>query len=362
MKRYKKIAILHDFFYTPGGGERVVLKLLSIFPGSDLFTLFINPRFEEFRYLLNRKSGKTEVSQLQNLLKFANFPGFHCLLTGYSLKFWQSLDLSGYSLIISSTFGYNSKYINSKGILHLSYIHAFPFWLYDPNFQEHYLPGFLRSRVKNIDLDSSRASDVLIANSKFTQRLIKHYYHRDSVLIYPPIEIPSFHILKKKSPRHYIFFSRLDKQKGPDLAIQAFNRLGKLLYVIGDGPMRNYLHRLARANIVFLGHLSGDELTEYFLRAKAVIYCSVNEAFGMAPVEAMAYGIPIIAYASGGVKETIVGGKTGIFFNEYSPNSLIDAVRKFERAQIAHIDCYRQAVNFSADLFSRRIRELINRL
>ncbi len=164
-----------------------------------------------------------------------------------------------------------------------------------------------------------------------------------------------------KKEDYFIVISRLGGYKKVDIAVHAFNKLGKRLKVIGEGPQFPMLKKIAAPNVELLGRLSDPEVTELLKRAKALIFPTLED-FGIVPVEAMAAGVPVIAYGAGGALETVVDGKTGVFFAEQTPEAIIEATKKFETMNIEPQDCLSQAQKFSREVFKEKISDFVNKV
>jgi glycosyltransferase involved in cell wall biosynthesis len=209
------------------------------------------------------------------------------------------------------------------------------------------------------DFVAAQRPDFFIAISRAVQSRINKYYRRNSVLIYPPVPVPDTPPRHKNVKDYYILISRLYKAKGVNIAIDAFNSLGQKLIIVGKGSELKRFQKKAGPTITFLGFLNEKAKNRYLSQAKALIFPSFDEDFGIAPVEAMAHGVPVIALYSGGSKETIIDKKTGIFFHEPTPKSLIKAVRLFESLNFNPEDCYRQAKHFSEERFEKEIKKFL---
>ena len=203
------------------------------------------------------------------------------------------------------------------------------------------------------DAQAADRVDQWWAISKFVQSRVKKYYHSDSKLIYPPVSVDQFKI----APSHEDYFlmvGRLVSYKKFHLAIEAFNQLGWPLKIAGSGPEISKLKNIAKKNIQFLGSVSQSDLADYYAKAKALIFPQ-EEDFGIVPLEAMASGRPVIAYKGGGALETIVDGKTGLFFDEQTTESLMEVLRKFDSYKFDPQECRRQAEKFDVEVFKKNI-------
>ncbi len=215
--------------------------------------------------------------------------------------------------------------------------------------------------IRAADQDAVKKIDFLVANSEEVKRRVAKDYGRDSVVIYPPVNVREFvesqPLVSKE--KFFLIVSRLGGYKKIDIAIKAFNQLGLKLKILGDGPQLPYLKRIANSNIEFLGRTSDEVRRKELLACTALIF-PTDEDFGIVPVEAMAAGKPVIAFGKGGALETVVSGKTGLFFDEQTPEHIIKAVRRFEGMEFNPEVCRAQAEKFSKEVFKKRIRDFVD--
>lgn len=358
-----KIALVHDQLNEFGGAERVLLALSHLYPDAPIFTAYCVKGSHAWEYFQNKD---IRVSWMQYLWKLASPLRFLAPLV------WNSFDFSSYDLIIGSSSWYVTKGFQKKGPLtkEICYCHTPPRWLYGyPTSIEWQRYPIIRAYAQVIgffmrlyDYHASQRVDVFIANSKETQRRIQKVYRRDSVVVYPPIEITSHHPLPDaKKETYYLFASRPVGGKGLEIAIDAARKLGIHLKVVGA-------KRENEAMIEYLGHVSDEELSLLYARAKAFLALATDEDFGMTPVEAMSYGTPVIAYNGGGYIESVIdetspkskGKGTGILFDDPSADGLIAAIRKFESIHKDwHEDCIKQAKKFALERFEKDIRTVV---
>jgi glycosyltransferase involved in cell wall biosynthesis len=347
-----KIAVVHDYFIQMGGAERVAEELHSIFPGSQMFTT-----------VDLRQGGDAKTSWMQRLpITEAN----HRLLFLVYPFAVNSLDLSDFDLIISSTSGYAKGVKKKKGALHICYCHTPMRWVWryeDYAAREQFgrvgrllLPRLL-SGLKKWDLQAAQRPDLYIANSEVTARRIKTFYNRDSVVIPPPIDVDRFSF-DESDEGYYLLLSRLLPYKRLDLAVEACRQLDRPLVVIGDGPARKSLEQISGPKTKFLGRQPDDVVARYAGRCRALIFPG-EEDFGMTPLEINAAGRPVIAYGSGGARETVIDGETGVFFELQTPKNLIEAMTRFESMVWDRQTLRRQAEKFGRDVFASRIHELV---
>jgi len=215
----------------------------------------------------------------------------------------------------------------------------------------------ITERLKIWDAVAADRPDYYFSNSRYIKNRIKKYYGRDSKVIYPPVDVNKFTPLKNDSAvgDYYLFVSRLVGYKKCDLVIEAFNKLKLPLKIIGRGPEKARLKKIAKQNIDFLGYLSDEQMKKYYREARAFVFAA-EEDFGIVPVEAMAAGRPVIAFGKGGATESIVEGKTGIFFAEQSVESLMAAIKRFNPKKFDSKAIRKQAEKFSEERFKKEFK------
>lgn len=354
------IAIIHDYLNQFGGAERVVCALHEIFPDAPIFTSI----YDKKRMPDIFKSMDIRTSFMQNLPLVMRKFRYYFWLYPYA---FESFNLSDYDLIISSSSAYAKGVKKGKDAVHICYCYN-PMrfvWRYDDYIKKEALspaikktlPLFL-NRLKKWDLENSRQVDYFIAISKVVANRIRSIYNRESVIIYPPIETNLFDS-HGRDKDYFLIVSRLGHYKRIDIAIEAFSELGYPLKIAGIGPAKNGLEKLAGSNIEFLGRVDDMELIKLYSECRALIFTG-EEDFGMAPLEAAASGRPTIAFRAGGALETIVEGKTGLFFDRQDKDSLIDAVNRFERVKFDKMLIRGHAEKFDKIIFKKKIMEFID--
>lgn len=355
-----KVAIIHYWLVNMRGGEKVIEALCELYPQADIFTHVVD------------ESALSPILRKHRIYTtfIARLPGakrhYHWYLPLMPLALEQ-LDLSGYDLVISSESGPAKGIIVGPNTRHICYCHSPMRYLWD--MYHEYLNGaslpvrclfpVLAHYLRIWDRQSALSVDQFIANSNFIAKRIAKYYRRDSVVIHPPVAVDDFYIADNIDD-YYLVFGQLVKYKRADLAVEVFNRLGKPLLVIGDGDMLPRLKQVANDNIRFLGKLPFDQVRHHLAHCKALIFPGMED-FGIVPVEAMASGRPVIAFAAGGALETVVDQVTGVFFTEQTPESLISAIEAFEHIQdrIRPEVIRRHAEEFSANTFKERLSHFI---
>jgi glycosyltransferase involved in cell wall biosynthesis len=359
-----KTAIVHDWLVTYAGSERVLEQILLCYPDADLFAIVDFIPEKERGFLL----GKEVKTSFIQRLPFANNKYRNYLpLMPLAVK---RFDLSKYDFIISSSHAVAKGVSVGPSQIHICYCHTPMRYIWD--LKDQYLKAsglnsgvkgvavkFIFKRLRVWDVKTALTVDSFIANSIYIQERIKRIYKRDSIVIYPPVDIEKFELNNFKED-FFVTASRMVPYKKIDLIVEAFSNMPeKRLVVIGDGPDFNKVRLKAGKNIELLGHQTDRILKDYFGRAKAFVFAA-EEDFGIAPVEAQACGTPVIAYGKGGAVETVVDGKTGILFREQSVQGVIDAVSDFEtRGPFDFFEIRKNAERFSETRFREEFKAVI---
>ncbi len=367
----KKVAIVHDQLQEFGGAERVLIALKEIYPQADVYTSFYNPEtlgihakhFKDWNIITSWGDKVPFFKKLYSPLRF---------LTPY---LWEAFNFNGYDLVISSSGSYMCKgVITRPETLHVCYIHHPPRYLYYYQTAvewQKYWPvkvygHFINHGLRMWDYLSSQRVDYFIANAEETRKRVEKCYRRDSKVIYPPVTIPTQPTSdKRQATSYYITTSRLARAKHVDILIRAANKAKFNLKVIGSGRDAHYLKSIAGPTVEFLSGLSDEEFAEIYTAAKAFLFASVDEEFGIAPIEAMGYGVPVIAYASGGLTETIEEGKNGYLYDELHENTLLEKIEKLDKLSSSDYESMREHARKSAEKytlsqFKKQITDFIN--
>lgn len=356
-----RIAVVHDWLIDYAGSERVLAEILRCFPQADLFTLIDRMPEGERAPLGGRRARTTFLQRMPGVASC-----IACYLPLMPLAIEQ-IDLTGYDLVISSSHAVAKGVIVSPDALHVSYVHSPMRYAWDLQFE--YLRAerldrgirgallrWLLHRLRIWDYRSSAGVDHFVANSQFVARRIVKAYRRHADVIYPPVDTEFFRPGGGRED-YYIAVSRLTGYKRVDLLLNAFGELpGRRLIIVGDGPEYATLRAKARANVELCGHLPPHALLERLQRARAFLFVAVED-FGIAPVEALACGTPVIALRRGGAAETVTGlesdAPTGVFFEEQTAEAVASAIRTFENTmqQISASACRKRSERFSAERF-----------
>jgi glycosyltransferase involved in cell wall biosynthesis len=373
-----KKALIHDLLVQNGGAEKCLESFTNIWDDFDIFSLMESLTDEERQKMVKGKDITT--SFIQNL-PFANKLFRHYFFL-YPFAVEQ-FDFTGYDLILSSSSSVCKGILTRPDQIHISYVHSpvrYAWDLYHQYLKESNLTSGIKSIIvkwmlhymRNWDAGTANRPDYYIANSKYVAKRIKKLYNKDAIVIHPPVNCTEFVIGDDNDAKEYYFTaSRMVPYKKINLIVEAFSKMpSKKLIVVGDGPDFKKLKAIASGNIEFLGYASRAKQIKYTQNAKAFIFAA-EEDFGIAPIEAQACGIPVIAFGKGGALETIIGsfvyaqevkaGDTGIFFEHQSTESLMEAVQYFEQNCIRFSkDTIRQhALKFDVKCFEQNMKAAV---
>ena len=348
---------------SPGGAERTLFELHQIWPDAPIYTAAYTPeKFPEFA------NADVRVTWL-NRIKLAKTK--HQLFPLLRAWAFRSLNLSEYDIIISSSSA-EAKYVRKgKHTLHICYCHTpiryywsdYDWYLAHPPFgrlnlvAQSILP-FIIHGLRRMDYKAAQRVDLFIANSMHVQKRIATYYKRQSTVIYPPVSVERFSLSTERGD-YYLIVGRQVAYKRLDLAVDAFNELGLPLKVSGVGEEIAKQKPRAKSNIEFLGRVGDEQLADLYAGAKGFIF-PAEEDFGIVPVEAMASGTPVIAYGEGGVLETVIDGKTGIFFHEKSALALVEAIKRFEKMKFDPSFIRKHALTFGDTVYRRKMESYVD--
>lgn len=367
-----KVALVHDYIKEYGGAERVLEALHEIWPNADIYTLvylpkFLGPHRDRF------KSWNIKTSILQYIpLKGKLISMFRFI----DPLIFKMIDLSEYDLVIVSAAGTYTgvnSFKKDEKTLHICYCHTPPRYLYGYATANKWTTNSWRKFLlvlgqipmhfmRMYNFIDSQKPDYFIANSQEIVSRIKKFYRREAVVIHPPIDFPKIgKPIPPNQRKNFITGGRLARAKRFDLAVEACTRLSLPLKVFGRefAGYGKELKNLAGPTVEFLGEVSQEEKWELIKNAKAYISPSLQEDFGMLNLEVNAGGTPVIAYKSGGVLETLIDSKTGIFFNEPTTESVIEAIRRLNKTTIDPEDCIKHARKFSKERFKRELANFV---
>jgi glycosyltransferase involved in cell wall biosynthesis len=356
-----KVALVHDWLANTGGAESVLWALHELYPEAPVYTLVHNPdrlpaKFRELdvrtSFLQHLPGARTKYQRFLPLMPFAV----------------EQFDLTGYDVVISSSHACAKGAITRPDTLHVCYCHT-PMryaWEFYHEYLEREQVGRLgrlviapvMTNLRVWDYASAQRVDCFVANSTAVAARIRKHYRREATVIHPPVETGRFSSGSRED--FFLVVSRLVGYKRVDLAVEACNRLGAPLVVIGDGSQQAALKALAGPTVTFLGRQPDEVVQDYFARCRALLFPG-EEDFGITPVEAQAAGRPVIAFGRGGALDTVIPGETGLLFAEQTTESLTAALREFlvgeERFSAERIR--EHARRFDGAVFKEKMAQLV---
>jgi glycosyltransferase involved in cell wall biosynthesis len=358
-----RVALVHYWLITWRGGEHVLRAIADIFPQADIFTHVANPEL-----VARELPGRTVQTTFIAKLPFARRM-YRSYLPLMPLAL-ESLDLRSYDLVVSSEAGPAKGVITAPHASHVCYCHSPMRYVWDRYYDYRAGSGLvtrllmppIAHYLRMWDQLSAQRVDHYLANSQFVAQRIATYYRRSAQVIHPPVAVDSFDA-SRASEDFYLSVGQLVAYKRPELLVRAFNELGKPLVIIGEGEMLSRLRALAAPNVRLLGRQPFDVIRDHYARCRALVFAGVED-FGIAPVEAMASGKPVIAYGYGGLRETVVEGLSGMFFHEQSPGAIVRAIRDFESRMMAFDPAAirAHAARFSVQEFKTRFAAFVDTL
>lgn len=363
-----KVAIVQEWLVTVGGSDKVVKAILDVFPDADIYTLVAK---KEVCDELGIPWEKVHTSFIQKMPLGTKKHRAYLPLFPFAI---EQFDLRGYNVVISSSHCVAKGVLTKADQLHICYCHSpirYCWDMYNEYLEESHLDRGFKSwlvrlmlhPIRQFDAIAGSRVDYYISNSDYVGQRIRKTYRRKATTIHPNIDISNFELCNDKQ-EYYLASSRLVAYKKIDTIIEAFNQMpDKKLVVIGGGPNLEAYRKLANDNVTVMGYQPFDVLKDKMQHAKAFVFAA-DEDFGMIPIEAQSCGTPVIAYGHGGSLETVNGGKTGLFFNEQTPEAIVEAVNKFESMgsqPFAPADCRQWAEGFSEERFKREIKEFVEK-
>ena len=362
-RRTPRVAIIHYWLVTMRGGERVLEQLLRLFPQADVFTHVYKPDVVSQTI----RNANVRTTFIQRLPRASHNYKTYLPLMPFAL---EEIDLRGYDLVISSESGPAKGVLAPPDATHICYCHSPMRYLWDHYHQYRDGAGRMgRTTMSTLfpsmrawDMASAQRVDHVFANSRFIQSRIRRSWGRESTVLHPPVPVRNY-TPTDDVRGEYLWVGQMTAYKRPDIAVEAFNRLGLPLLMIGDGEMLGELRRKAKPNIRFVRWVNYSTLRLAFAQCKALVF-TAEEDFGIVPVEANASGRPVIGYGRGGLKDTIIPGETGFFFDEQSTDALTEAVANFQRwgGDLDPESAVANARRFSPEVFQqgfvRKVREM----
>lgn len=367
-----KVALVHDYLTRMGGAERVLLELAEMFPEAPIY-VFLYDQEKMSKYF---PAERVRVSFLQK------FPRWWRSRPKYLLPFMpvapETFDLRDFDLIISSSSAFAKGIITRPKTIHVNYCHNPARFLWDCSAEyldqqkaggaSRFFAKVFMSYLRIWDRSASQRVDYFLANSRATAGRIEKFYRRGSKVIYPPVRLAGRRLsivncCETAAQEYFLIVSQLTPYKKVDVAIEAFNKLGLPLVVIGEGPQESYLRSIAKENIRILGWRPDEEAAQYYGNCFAFIFPGEDD-FGIAPVEAMSYGKPVLAFKAGGAQETVLPSMTGEFFEAQTAEVLADGVRRLRDNyhRYSPLVIRKWSEKFSQERFRKEILEFIKKV
>jgi len=357
MKR--KVAIIHDWLNGMRGGEKVLEEILDLFPEADIYTLFL-----EKEKISEKIREHTIIPSSLNKFPFIRKHYKHFL--PFFPSTIEHFNLTAYDLIISISHCAAKGIIPGPDTLHISYVNSPMRYIWDQYYSyfgktKGIKKWFIQRQTAKLrvwDAASSARVDYFIANSEFIKKRIRKYYRRKAAVIHPPVDTDFYRPTPNPKRDYFLTVCALVPYKGTDLLVDAFNRSGDKLIIVGKGPEEKNLKRMAAKNIIFKSNLPAIELRELYQHATAFVYAGIED-FGICFVEANACGTPVVAYKRGGVLD-IVDENSGIFFEEQTPEHIAAALNKIKKKDFQTSIIRKNSLKFSRESFKKKIDDYIN--
>ncbi len=354
-----KVALVHEWLTVPAGSEEVFAEMCHLFPGTVFGSIIDTDRCKFLQGM------EVRPSFLQN---WPMAKQRHHLFTPFMPAAYRKMDLSGFDLVLSSSHSFAHGVRKAPSALHICYYHTPARWLWVPEIDDRAskspIHRMIASYLRPLDLAASKQPDYLLANSETIAARLKKFYGRDTYrVIHPPVRTSLWSDVRRESEDlGFLYWGRLIDYKRVDLLIEAVRQTGDRLQIVGSGPIEDQLKAQAAgmANVTFHGRLPDEELKRVMAQCRAVLFAAYED-FGIVPVEAMAAGLPVVAYAEGGAAETVLS-QFGVHFREQTAASLVEGIsalrgRSFEpEALKAH------AAQFDVSVFRQRYRETVEEL
>jgi glycosyltransferase involved in cell wall biosynthesis len=354
-----RIALIQDYLAQYGGAERVTEAIHQTLPEAELHTTMVVPdRMSPYLRGLD-----IETTWMQALPAKAKLYRHYFLL--YPLAI-QSVNLKGYDLVVSSCCGYAKGVRRGKHGVHVCYCHnpmrwvwRFPQYMQRENFSRPVKTALklMVEALRHWELKAAQRPDYYIANSHIVARRLKAAFGVDATVIEPPIATSRFWVSRQPED-YYLVLSRLNAYKRIDLAVEACTRTGRKLVVIGDGPDRARLEKMAGPSVSFLGRLPDAAVNRYAARCRALIFPG-EEDFGMTPLEVNAAGRPVVAFAAGGATETVIEGLNGVLFRAQTVNSVVEGLERLEERTWDSAAIRRNAQRYDIEVFQDRLLDYL---
>lgn len=354
-----KVALVHEWLTVPAGSEEVFAEMCSLFPGTVFGSIIDSERCKFLRGLELRPSFLQSWPMAKRR---------HWLYAPFMPAAYAKMDLSGFDLVLSSSHSFAHGVRKAPGATHICYYHtpARSLWVpeIDPRANKTWLHRLIARRLKPLDLLASKQPDYLLANSQTTADRLKKFYGREvTKVIYPPVKTAQWMDVQRESEDEgFLYWGRLIEYKKVDLLIDAVRQTGHRLNIVGSGPSDSALRAQAAGlpNVVFHGRLPDADLKRLMARSRAVLFAAYED-FGIVPVEAMAAGLPVVAFGQGGASESVLP-EFGVQFGSQTVDALVEAIGRLEGRSFTPDALKAHAAKFDVEVFRREYRETVERL
>lgn len=366
MKQKIRLALVHDYLIEYGGAERVLEALHELYPDAPVYTSFINKASLGIHWERFKDWNITETW----ITRLPFYKKLHSPYRLFAPAAFAALDLSEFDIVISSSNAYYAKAVTAPNGVHICYCHTPPRSLYGyatmTDWQQNPLLKFFGSLINHylriVDFKIAQKVDFFVTNSQETAQRIQKFYRRDATVIYPPVEVPEkLPKSEQKDKKYFLYVNRLAFAKHPEIAVAACTDLQLPLKVVGTGKLLPHLKEIAGETVEFLGAVDDVTLHSLYANAAALLYPVSDEDFGIVPVEAMGYGVPVIAHNSGGPRETVIDGKTGVLFNDLSTEGLIAAINNYKKRSFSIATIHAHALEFKKAYFKEKIAQFVTK-
>jgi glycosyltransferase involved in cell wall biosynthesis len=355
---FSRPAIVHDWLTSPGGSEKVLLELLELLPDAELFTSV----YDTERWTAALRGRTVHTSFLDRL------PGarthYPKLLPLMNAAF-ESFDLSGYDLVVSSSHSCAKNVLTGPETLHVCYCHTPMRHAWEPRHlagelgpRQALAARMVLPRVRRDDLAGAIRPDVYVANSNHVAGRIRKHYRRDAVVVHPPVDVERHLYRPRNTQDYYLVLGRIVPYKKVDLAVGACATLGRPVKVVGEGRGLEAARAAAGPGAEFLGYLPDADVAELLSGARALLF-PAEEDFGIVPVEAQAAGVPVIAYGAGGIRDTVVENETGVFHAEQTVTSVASAILQAESMRFDEHKLRANARRFAPERFRAEMADVL---
>jgi glycosyltransferase involved in cell wall biosynthesis len=356
-RRFPRVAVTHEWLTVPGGSEQVVAQMLELLPHAELFTSVYDPgpwsppitgRPVHTSFLDRLPGARRHYPKLLPLMNLA----------------FESFDLSGFDLVVSSNHACAKNVVVAPGARHVCYCHTPMRYAWDARFlaEEDLGPAAglaartLLPRLRRQDFLAAQRPDAILANSTTVAERVARQWRREATVVHPPVDVDRFLRLRRTPSDYYLVLGRVVPYKRVDLALRACARLGRRVVVAGDGRALEAARAVAGPQAELLGRAPDAALPGLLAGARALLFCA-EEDFGIVPVEAMAAGVPVIAYGVGGARDSVIDGETGVLFDEQTEDSLMAAIERFESLSFDDETLREHARAFGPERFRAELAE-----